>query len=233
MRWLFAVMAGSLASACGSTPSDQDIGSTSPESDAPEPTPGSTTAEPSPADTGDDIIVEPDSAPTEYAARGAISIEIAPGCSVPGGFYDFPPGPEHPVDAETKAASWSTGDVAPDDTSVSATCVWQPTNPPKAIVAFDHGVFGNETSVGLNIVIDPDAPEVDVLVSLQTPEVPGGLGTSEASSCVATFIELDEDAMSFWGSFTCDALTALAGGDTCAVTRGYFYFDNCRVFAPR
>lgn len=50
---------------------------------------------------------------------------------------------------------------------------------------------------------------------------------------MATFIELDEDEMSFWGSFTCDALTAFAAGDTCAVSRGYFYFDNCRPFAPR
>lgn len=68
------------------------------------------------------------------ASERSLARSLAIGLSFLDGFYDFPPGREHPVDAESKVASWSTGDVAPDDTSVSATCVWQPTNPPKATV---------------------------------------------------------------------------------------------------
>jgi hypothetical protein len=46
--------------------------------------------------------------------------------------------------------------------------------------------------------------------------------------CEYTLIEMDEAKQSIWGRITCPSLKYQNGTETCQITEGYFYFENCR-----
>jgi hypothetical protein len=191
---------------------------------APSTSQGDSSNEEAPQDDG--VAGDPD------ATRGAISLHVVPAgeCAIGDTWVDFPSVTGgHPVNGSEHSALSvdSTRDEAGYAQNVA--CEWLTLEEPVSVV------------VGIRTLSDVDGGSAALNPSL----IPGstGLGTIQfqrnmteldygtydpEALCQYTVIDLDVASATVWGSVTCPSLADQGEAEHCAVSEGYFYFENCR-----
>jgi hypothetical protein len=168
--------------------------------------------------------------PTEPdVPRGAVSFffPATPGCPLAEQWLDFPPVPDgHPVTGTEKRVSVEDGLADEEGVQISRlTCTWRPTF---AAVGFGYGRSTDEAFVSISPdkVLDP----VEKGIALRG----AGWDNQYGGLCTFTAIEVDEETRSIWGRVSCEGLetTGEDQSETCVLSEGHYFFENCTLEPP-
>jgi hypothetical protein len=222
-----------LGFACGSAESGEED---NPNGEGTEPDAPATVPNPEPSPAPEPQAVGPGqpepSTPSGGATRGALSVEILPGCDAEAAILNFPPTPSPPVSATSRGEALENGGMAPDGTPALATCNFTQVEPPYSISCrLEYGTV-DEPHVAVFRATGGPGTTADGSLALAGMQIGGQYsftqyGSTFDSPCQYQLLEADPVAGMVWGQITCSSLVDTSGQDSCGIGTSYFYFENC------
>lgn len=182
----------------------------------------------SPTDAATTETTQTPSAPM----RGAVSLHVEPlgDCSLGDTWFDYPVVEGgHPVTATEHATLSEDRGPGIPGRPLHVTCEWLTMGEPyRLVLGIDAYVEGSSRSASLNPVLEASRAITGAFSFSTTSGGPAWGPLDATKLCEYTLIEMDEAKQSIWGRITCPSLKYQNGTETCQITEGYFYFENCR-----
>jgi hypothetical protein len=152
-------------------------------------------------------------------------------CSLGDTWVDFPKvAAGHPVTAtaHTTLAEDATRDA--DGYAIKLQCEWtQTADPYTALIGISNiSDTGNGLYLSMTAVLSASGPQQSRLQVRRTDKELEYAASTKGELCDVTLIDVDLDAQHVWGSLNCSSLKDREETEECAVSEGYFYFENCK-----
>lgn len=109
------------------------------------------------------------------------------------------------------------------------TCEWLTVGEPyRLVLGIDAFLGEDRRTSSLSPILEASKPNTGTFSFTTTDGGPAWGAPDSTQRCEYILIEMDEAKQSIWGRITCPSLVYRDGTDSCQITEGYFYFENCR-----
>jgi hypothetical protein len=179
------------------------------------------------SDTGGSTGMEPEGG----AARGAISLHVVPAgeCALGDTWVDFPlVAGGHPVNAAEHSASSVDDTRDAEGYALSVNCQWLTlTEPVSAFLGITKAADEDSGFATLNPSLTTGNPSTGTIQFQRQASEPAYATYDPQALCQYAVIDLDVASGTVWGSVTCASIANQDESQKCAVSEGFFYFENC------
>lgn len=240
IRWLSVLLASSLIS-CGEDPagggptdSSETTSSTlDGESNVSVPTSNGMSMTDIVSSSANDATTEEGTSDGPASVRGAVSFHVVPKeeCSLGDTWVEFPEqADDHPVSSSSHASLAESGTRDTSGRDISVTCQWLTEAEPFEFVLAIAAIGDDAWTLSMSASLAAGQTLPNALVFQRADAESSWSVASPEQLCLFGTIEVDIASQTVWGTVTCPAIANSEGNETCEITEGYFYFENC---APR
>jgi hypothetical protein len=163
-------------------------------------------------------------------ARGAVALHVTAGgnCSLADTWVDFPAfGAGHPVTAATHEALLENETRDDNGWTVQVVCEWLSVEDPY-FVSLAIGLIddADQRLVSMSPLLSVGAEQNGTITFRDSESTPLYAGAVDPH-CQFEAISVDVPGGTVWGRVSCASVVDDDTGEECAVSEGYFYFENC------
>jgi hypothetical protein len=188
-------------------------------------------SEPAPSNS-DESATDDSTDTTSNPMRGAVSLHVEPlgDCSLGDAWFDYPiVEGGHPVTATEHGTLSEDNGLGIPGRPLHVTCEWLTMGDPyRLVLGIDAYLGEDRRTASLSPVLEASKANPSSFTFSTTDGGPAWASSDSTERCEYTLIEMDDARQSIWGRIKCPYLKYQDGTETCQITEGYFYFENCR-----